>query len=173
MRRLLVAHLRHGDLEPVATLRTRRTGVRVGDGGSRPVADVTVDAVDVLDDESLGGAFAELEIELVDGDDDDCDASAAISGGPARASDGRPKVMRSLDATRPPPGRTGRIDARAAALLLEEQLRELERHDPGVRLGDEPEDLHRFRVATRRSRALDPRDAAAARRRAWTRSRRS
>src|ERR1700704_4403907 len=30
MRRLLLAHLRHGDLEKVATLRTRRSGVRVG-----------------------------------------------------------------------------------------------------------------------------------------------
>jgi len=39
-------------------------------------------------------------------------------------------------------------------VLLAEQLRELLRHDPGVRLGDDPEDVHRFRVATRRSRAL-------------------
>ena len=30
MRALLLAHLRHGELELVATLRTRRTGVRVG-----------------------------------------------------------------------------------------------------------------------------------------------
>jgi CHAD domain-containing protein len=33
-------------------------------------------------------------------------------------------------------------------------LLELERHDPGVRLRDDIEDLHRFRVATRRSRAI-------------------
>src|SRR5436190_11136239 len=38
--------------------------------------------------------------------------------------------------------------------LLARQLRELERFDPGVRLGADLEDLHRFRVATRRSRAL-------------------
>jgi CHAD domain-containing protein len=38
--------------------------------------------------------------------------------------------------------------------LLDRQLRELERSEPGVRAGGEPEDLHRFRVATRRSRAL-------------------
>jgi CHAD domain-containing protein len=38
--------------------------------------------------------------------------------------------------------------------LLEAQLRELERYDPGVRLGDDAEDLHRYRVATRRARAL-------------------
>src|SRR6201999_2066264 len=27
-------------------------------------------------------------------------------------------------------------------------------HDPGVRLGSDPEDLHKFRVATRRTRAI-------------------
>jgi CHAD domain-containing protein len=38
--------------------------------------------------------------------------------------------------------------------LLERQLRELEGSEAGVREGSDPEDLHRFRVATRRSRAL-------------------
>jgi CHAD domain-containing protein len=38
--------------------------------------------------------------------------------------------------------------------LLERQLRELGSSEAGVRDGSDPEDLHRFRVATRRSRAL-------------------
>jgi CHAD domain-containing protein len=38
--------------------------------------------------------------------------------------------------------------------LLEKQRRALERSEPGVRDGTDPEELHRFRVATRRSRAL-------------------
>ena len=38
--------------------------------------------------------------------------------------------------------------------VLEEQLAALEAHDPGVRLGGDPEDLHLLRVATRRTRAL-------------------
>ncbi len=38
--------------------------------------------------------------------------------------------------------------------LLERQLRAIERTSPGVREGVDPEDLHRFRVATRRSRSL-------------------
>jgi CHAD domain-containing protein len=51
------------------------------------------------------------------------------------------------------------LGAKAPALeqvrhLLAVQLRELERHDPGVRLRDDDEDLHRFRVATRRTRAI-------------------
>jgi CHAD domain-containing protein len=38
--------------------------------------------------------------------------------------------------------------------LLERQRRAIERSEPGVRNGADPEDLHRFRVATRRSRAM-------------------
>src|SRR4051794_31359117 len=67
LRRLLAAHLPHGGLEAVATLRTRRSGVRVG-GLAHPVADVTVDAVDILDGMKSVGGFVELEIELVDGE---------------------------------------------------------------------------------------------------------
>jgi CHAD domain-containing protein len=38
--------------------------------------------------------------------------------------------------------------------MLDRSLAELEAQDPGVRLGEDPEALHRFRVATRRARAL-------------------
>jgi CHAD domain-containing protein len=38
--------------------------------------------------------------------------------------------------------------------MLERQLREILRHDPGTRLGSDPEDLHHMRVATRRARAV-------------------
>ena len=51
LRSLLVAHLRDGDLEPVATLRTSRSGVRVVDT-DRAVADVTIDKVDVVEGSS-------------------------------------------------------------------------------------------------------------------------
>jgi CHAD domain-containing protein len=36
---------------------------------------------------------------------------------------------------------------------LRTQLAEIERHDPAVRVGSDPEDLHKLRVAVRRSRA--------------------
>ena len=85
LRALLVAHLRDGDLEPVATLRTRRAGVRVEDGG-RAIADVTLDSVAVLDAGRSTGGFAEVEIELVDGDEADLGASAGRCGARARAA---------------------------------------------------------------------------------------
>jgi CHAD domain-containing protein len=142
--RLLGAHLRHGPLEPVATLRTRRTGYRVVDG-DRVVAEVTVDVVDALVGARLLASFREVEAELVDGDRRDLqrlDRTLRRAG--AAASNGRPKVARVVGLAEEPPD----------PLALRRQLRELERFDPGVRLGDDPEDLHRFRVAPRRSRAI-------------------
>ncbi|HEV2592479.1 MAG TPA: CYTH and CHAD domain-containing protein [Gaiellaceae bacterium] len=144
LRRLLTAHLRHGALGPVATLRTRRAGYRVADHG-RPVADVTLDAVDVLEGQRQAGAFRELEVELVDGGDHDLDRLGKIlRRAGARRSDGRSKLMRVLPLE----------DGPADPYGLRAQLQQLERHDPGVRLGDDAEDLHRFRVATRRTRAI-------------------
>jgi CHAD domain-containing protein len=144
LRRLLVAHLRHGPLKPVATLRTRRAGYRVAKSG-KPVADVTLDAVDILEGQRQAGAFRELEVELVEGDEDDLDElGKVLRRAGARRSDGRSKLMRVLPLD----------DGPDDPLALRRQLGELERHDPGVRLGDDPEDLHRFRVATRRTRAI-------------------
>src|SRR5262249_62269524 len=37
--------------------------------------------------------------------------------------------------------------------FLRAQLEAIERHDPAVRVGSDPEDLHKLRVAVRRSRA--------------------
>jgi CHAD domain-containing protein/adenylate cyclase class IV len=154
MRALLLAHLRHGELEEVATLRTRRTGVRVG-SSERPVADVTLDSVDILEGRKSLGAFVELEIELVDGDPADLEELGRIlRKAGAKRSDGRAKVMRVLEVAELKPVGSGAPAVEQVRRLLADQLRELERHDPGVRLRDDIEDLHRFRVATRRTRAI-------------------
>jgi CHAD domain-containing protein len=154
LRALLLAHLRHGELEEVATLRTRRTGVRVG-SSERPVADVTLDSVDVLEGRKSLGAFVELEIELVDGDPADLEElGRTLRKAGAKRSDGRAKVMRVLELTDAKPVGAGAPALEQLRRLLGDQLRELERHDPGVRLRDDIEDLHRFRVATRRARAI-------------------
>src|SRR6476620_9489400 len=67
--RLLVAHVPHGRLEPVATLRTHRSGVRVEEDG-RAGADVTVDEVTILYAERSVEGFTELEVELVGAGDE-------------------------------------------------------------------------------------------------------
>lgn len=154
LRELLTAHLVHGELEPIATLRTRRVGVRVGDDG-RQIADVTLDTVEILEEGQSAGGFAELEVELLDGDEDDLERLGhLLRGAGAERSDGRPKVFRVLgDASREPGGGDDSTAERIAG-LLSAQLGELEAHDPGTRTGDDPEDLHQFRVATRRARAI-------------------
>lgn len=153
--RLLVAHVRHGRLEPVATMRTRRSGVRVEEDG-RAVAEVTVDEVSILYAERSVDGFTELEVELVDGGDepDLRRLGRVLRDAGAHESSGAPKLMRVLDLPAAVPPERGAPLHEHVRHLLEEQLAELEAHDPGVRLGADPEDLHRLRVATRRTRAL-------------------
>ena len=140
--RLLQAHLRHGPLEPVAVLRTHRSGVRVMDGDRR-IADVTVDAVDVLEDGASAGGFVELEAELVDGDEGDLERlGRVLREAGARASDGRSKLLRVL----------GLGDAPGAELAV--RLRAIEAHDPGVRAGGEPSDATAAAEAARRAAEL-------------------
>jgi CHAD domain-containing protein len=151
---LLAAHLRYGALGPVATLRTRRIGVRVV-SGERSLADVVLDSVDVLDAGRSAGAFAEIEVELLEGDEGDlARLSRVLRRAGAHRASGTPKLMRVLELDGEPAPSKDAGAGEHLRFLLTRQLRELETFDPGVRLGADPEDLHRFRVATRRSRAL-------------------
>jgi CHAD domain-containing protein len=146
--------VRYGPLAPVATLRTRRGGVRVADG-ERALADVTLDVVDVLDDGRSTAHFEEIEIELVEGDEADLKRlGRVLRRAGAKRSPGKPKLMRVLDVVEEEalePDSPALVRLRS---LLSQQLIEIEAHDPGVRLGDHAEDVHKARVATRRARAL-------------------
>jgi CHAD domain-containing protein len=149
---LLRAHLRHGPLERVAELRTRRRGELVARNGT--TAEVTVDEVAVMEAHQVRDRFVEVEVELRAGSPADLDVLAEELGSAgAEPGDGLPKVFRALERYA--------VDARsptspfeALRTRLREQLREVERHDPGTRLGRDPESLHDMRVAVRRLRAL-------------------
>ena len=151
---LLVAHARHGRLEPVATLQTKRSGVTVRDG-ERPVAEVTIDEVTVSAGASNGG-FTEVEVELVDtGNEDDLSTigDTLVRAG-ARSGANTAKVMRVIDLPEiSAPDRKAPLHVHLGH-VLRAQLAEIEARDPGVRLGGDADDLHRLRVATRRTRAL-------------------
>ena len=98
---LLVARLRGSSVEPVATLRTRRSGVRVR-GIEGPIADVTVDLVSVLEGRRVVRRFSEIEAELLDGDEEALSriGRALVAAG-AVPGDSRPTSFQALDIAAP------------------------------------------------------------------------
>jgi CHAD domain-containing protein len=150
---LLAGVVRGRELGPVGVLRTKRDGVRVTLNGG--VADVTHDNVAVLEERRTTDRFGEVEIELVSGDAEVLERlGRELRDHGAKRHDGRPKIAQVLSAgsppAEPPKGASARLHVQA---MLEAQYRSIVAHDPGVRLGDDPEDLHQLRVATRRLRA--------------------
>jgi CHAD domain-containing protein len=92
-------------------------------------SDEFVDQITVLEDGAVVGEFVR--------DGRNGDAGLDLLEAPPRRSPGKTASPRE------------RIKAR-----LEEQYEEILAHDPGTRLGREPEAVHKFRVAVRRTRAL-------------------
>src|SRR3954454_22401376 len=150
---LLSAYLRGSELVPVARLRTRRE-VMQAQG-----AEIVDDSVAVLQGQRVTRRFREVEVELLDGDERALrrlEKELRKAGAEATAGR-RPKLYEALDLDRTfglrvsskktPPGE-------ALGIALESDYRALIAHDPGTRRGDDPEDLHQLRVATRRLRAF-------------------
>ena len=157
IRDLVQAHVRGDELLPIAALRTRRIGTRVHDL-SREIAEVVHDTVSVLDGRRTLRSFTELEIELIDGDRRDLRSLEQVLRS-AGAGDGekRPKIFQALDLpvpTEPEAPDSAAPPTEHLRFMLERQYRAILAHDPGTRLGRDPEDLHQMRVATRRARAL-------------------
>ena len=152
LRALLIGHLRGVQLLPIARLRTRREGV-VADG-----AEVVHDVVSVLDHQRVTRSFEELEVELLDGDEKTLRRlEKALRRAGAVDGENRPKVFQALDLDFQPDPLEDGNDGSAAGVLrarLREQVEQVLAHDPGTRLGTDPEELHQLRVATRRLRAF-------------------
>ncbi|HEY1317156.1 MAG TPA: CYTH and CHAD domain-containing protein [Gaiella sp.] len=149
---LLPALVRGRKLVPVARLRTRRDGLRVNG------AEVVHDVVSVLEGQRVSRTFDELEVELIEGDERTLRRlEKALRRAGALDGEARPKLFRALDLADPAdldePGVDGSATDRLAA-AFGTQYRRLLAHDPGTRLGVDPESLHQLRVATRRSRAF-------------------
>ncbi len=156
-RDLLFLHLGQRELLPVATLRVWRTGIRVRKDHP-PVAEVTLDHVSVMKEGAVLQRFRELEIEQMNGKDSTLpDLERQLRRAGAEDHDGRPKLFRALALVIPNPDPLPPSDAPAVAHVkgaLAHHVRWLLAHDPGTRLGREPESLHQMRVATRQLRAI-------------------
>jgi CHAD domain-containing protein len=149
---LLVVHLRDQELMKVARMRTRRQIV-LRDG-----AEIVEDSVSVFDGRRVVRRFRELEVELLDGDERSLKRlERRLLKAGAEPSEFRPKLFRALDFSPDPGPAELAADAPPGEALghaLVAQYRQLVDHDPGTRLGTDPEDLHQMRVATRRARAF-------------------
>lgn len=163
-RDLLRAHLRGAPLAPVAVLRTTRTAVDLSDRAGAPFAEVVDDLVEITRDGEPAGSFREVEVELrQQGPAADkllraCTTRLGAAG--CRAERPVPKLVRALGPAAEAPPEVEVIDlapgSTAAGLVrhtIARSVVQLLAHDPGVRLGEDPEDVHQFRVATRRLRS--------------------
>src|SRR5262245_2777281 len=149
---LLRARLRGRSLSAVATLRTHRSR-RAVDG-----ARVTLDQVEVLEGARVISHFSELEARQADRATSLDGVEHRLREAGARSRDGRSKVQRALETTvgKPIAPRLPKKDAPALELFrayVAKQLDRLTAHDPAVRVGGYPEDIHDMRVAIRRLRA--------------------
>jgi CHAD domain-containing protein len=141
---LLATHTRNGTIRPVATLCTRRSGVVSAFSDARVA--VQLDWVEVISGPDDVPAFGVVEVELVEGDEDGLDhAVDALRKAGAMPGNGVPAAQALWNRIAPP---------RHDDDFVHQQLDEILAHDPGTRLGADPEDLHKHRVATRRLRAV-------------------
>ncbi|HEY3240560.1 MAG TPA: CYTH and CHAD domain-containing protein [Acidimicrobiia bacterium] len=158
---LVRAYTRTATLGPVARLKTRRTGVELVVDDQK-VAEVVDDEVSVYHGRRLASRFREVEVEIEP--EAPPGLLAAVIGrlraAGAGDADGTAKVARALGprAQGPPDHAPIVLGAHAAIgevirAALTAGLNRMVAHDPGVRLGDDPEDVHQARVGTRRIRS--------------------
>jgi len=159
--RLVRAYLRRGRLQPVAHLSTRRHRVRLTGEGGKPLAEVVDDEVSVLQARRVAARFREIEIEIAEGDRKLVSAieERLIAAG-AQAGDATPKLVRALGAKASAPPEVAAAPLprkpRAGQLLasaISQQVAALMANDPAVRLGRDPDAVHKSRVAVRTLRS--------------------
>ena len=158
---LLRAYVRGAALGPVARLSTWRRRVSLFDGSGRRLAEVVDDEVSVLNGRRVAARFREVEVELDQGADEILDPLLwRLRAAGAGFGDPMPKHVRALGpaaleppevAPRPLPPQPTAADVVANALAT--AVAAVLRHDAGIRLGGDPEDVHQARVGTRRLRS--------------------
>jgi len=159
--RLVRAYTRGEPLTPAARLKTERARVSLNVNGT-PVAEIADDEVSVYHGRRLASRFREVEVEVEDGAPDDLLAAVIerLRAAGAAEPDTTPKVVRALGprALEPLPGAVGAVRAdstigEVVQAAVGKALARMVAHDPGVRMGDDPEDVHQARVGTRRLRS--------------------
>jgi CHAD domain-containing protein len=161
---LVHALIRRAPLRLAAHLDTNRTRVVLRDADGDVLAELVDDDVSVHDGAASNGtAFRELEVEFTAGTS--ADVVDRIAEDLRRAGAGEPEHLskiaralgpRALDAPDLVPPSDLDFASTPTEVLraaISRSTGRLLAHDPGVRLGDDPEDVHQARVATRRIRS--------------------
>jgi CHAD domain-containing protein len=155
------AYARSEPLVAVARLKTERTRVGLSVNGTQ-VAEIADDEVSVYHGRRLASRFREVEVEVEDEAPESLLPAVVerLRQAGAGAPDRTPKVVRALGprALEPLPGVVTAVgpDSTMGEVLqaaVGNALTRIVAHDPGVRLGDDPEDVHQARVGTRRMRS--------------------
>jgi CHAD domain-containing protein len=160
---LVCAFARTRPLVEIAKVDTRRRKMRLFDDAGELLAELDDDEVEGTSATTGRTRFREIEVELAERTADEFldEVVRALRKAGARPSGARSKVARVLgdaataapDVPDAPP-----LDARATVedLVRDAFVRSVQQlftFDPGVRLGDDPEAVHKARVATRRLRS--------------------
>lgn len=159
---LIIGYVRRATLVPVASLSTLRRRVQVKNREGAVLAEIVDDDVSVIQGLRVQSRFREVEVELRDPSADRLlePILARLHGAGAAEEGPTSKLIRALGAraTAAPEVDPIPLTAQSSAgdlirQVIAESVASLMRHDPGVRLGDDVEDVHRARVATRRLRS--------------------
>jgi CHAD domain-containing protein len=160
--RLVTVHTRGGALAPVARVRTTRTRRLLRDEAGEVLAEVVDDRVSgqTLGDRTTVSSWREVEVELSGGDRELFGAvEERLAGAGATRARNAAKLERVLEDRWPADPaerwRHPRPRSRAGEVVMAyvaEQVATIKAYDPRVRR-DEPDAVHRMRVATRRLRS--------------------
>jgi CHAD domain-containing protein len=156
---LVRSYTRGAPLVPRVRATTTRRRLLLG-AGDRPAVEVVDDAVEVTDAPAGASRFRQVEIEVL-GDGGDAVArnvAKAFRRAGAPEAAGRPKIERALGGAPRPEVDVPSVDKASNIETLVRSaiagpVHALISHGPGVRLGRDPEDVHKARVATRRLRS--------------------
>ena len=154
LRELVSAASAGFELAPVLRARTHATGLRVK-AGSRSLAKISVASIVLLDGQRTTGSFSEIELEQLAATRKElARLESALRKSGAKRTNGAGPLEQALAREPQPELPLPSTSLEQLRPYLREQYARMLAHDPGVRVGNDPEDLHQMRVATRRLRSV-------------------
>jgi len=163
-RDLVCCYVRSRPLTRVARLDTDRCPLELRDAAGQRLAEVVDDRVTAYRGARQASEFREIEVEIfAQGRVGDRLLDAAVDrlvAAGCRADPPVPKLVRALGSQAleppelvvPPVGRKASL-GQLVRHALAQSVAQILSHDPGVRLGEDPEDVHQLRVAVRQLRS--------------------